>query len=92
MTGTWVSVGAVRVKAISARAPVIQDAVVTGHDKEEVGLLVFPNEAGCRVPRAPASATLATLIADPRVRARMAEALKKMAAKRWQLVVRPARC
>jgi feruloyl-CoA synthase len=26
----------------------VQDVVVTGHDREEVGLLVFPNPAGCR--------------------------------------------
>ncbi len=34
--------------AIAAVAPVIEDAVVTGHDRDEVGLLVFPSLAGCR--------------------------------------------
>jgi len=46
LTGSWVSVGAVRVAAIAAGAPVIQDAVVAGHDRDEVGLLVFPSPAG----------------------------------------------
>jgi feruloyl-CoA synthase len=92
-TGTWVSVGALRVKAISAGAPVIQDAVVTGHDREEVGLLIFPNEAGCRslCPDVPANATLATLIADARVRARMSEALKAMASEATGSSNRPTR-
>jgi feruloyl-CoA synthase len=40
-TGTWVNVGAVRVKLIAAADPLIQDAVITGHDRDEVGALVF---------------------------------------------------
>ena len=44
-TGTWVSVGTLRVKAVTALAPWAQDVVVTGHDADEVGLLVFPSAA-----------------------------------------------
>ena len=40
-SGTWVSVGELRVRAIAACAPLVQDAVVTGHDRDEVGLLLF---------------------------------------------------
>jgi feruloyl-CoA synthase len=40
-TGTWVHVGQVRVKLIAAADPIIQDAVITGHDRDEVGALVF---------------------------------------------------
>lgn len=40
-TGTWVSVGTLRVKLISALAPLAQDAVITGHDRDEAGALVF---------------------------------------------------
>jgi feruloyl-CoA synthase len=40
-TGTWVNVGAVRMKLIAAADPLIQDAVITGHDRSEVGALVF---------------------------------------------------
>jgi feruloyl-CoA synthase len=40
-TGTWVNVGAVRMKLIAAADPLIQDAVITGHDRDEVGALVF---------------------------------------------------
>jgi len=42
-TGTWVHVGAARVKLIAAGDPVIQDAVITGHGRDEVGALVFLN-------------------------------------------------
>jgi feruloyl-CoA synthase len=44
-TGTWVHVGAVRVKLIAAGDPIIQDAVITGHDRNEIGALVFLSPA-----------------------------------------------
>jgi feruloyl-CoA synthase len=40
-TGTWVNAGAVRVALIAAGDPLIQDAVITGHDRNELGALVF---------------------------------------------------
>lgn len=45
MSGTWVSVGTLRVRAVAALSPLAADVVVTGHDREEVGLLVFPSPA-----------------------------------------------
>jgi feruloyl-CoA synthase len=76
-SGAWVQVGALRPEIVSAGAPVIQDAVLTGHDRGEIGLLVFPNLAGCRFlcPDAGEEATLASLIRRPEVRARLAEGL-----------------
>lgn len=47
-TGTWVSVGALRLKAIEQLAPLAQDIVVAGHDRDRIGFLVFPNLAACR--------------------------------------------
>jgi feruloyl-CoA synthase len=44
-TGTWVHVGALRVKLIAAADPFIQDAVITGHDRDEIGALVFLSAA-----------------------------------------------
>jgi len=44
-SGTWVHVGAVRVKLIAAADPLIQDAVITGHDRSEIGALVFLSPA-----------------------------------------------
>ena len=66
-SGTWVHVGAVRVKLIAAGNPVIQDAVITGHDRNEVGALVFLSPA-------------AKDLAPEDVRARIAAALKALAA------------
>ncbi len=47
LSGTWVHAGQLRLQAIAAAAPIIQDAVVTGQDRDDVGLLVFPSLAGC---------------------------------------------
>ncbi|TMH89467.1 MAG: feruloyl-CoA synthase [Betaproteobacteria bacterium] len=44
-TGTWVNAGAVRIRLIAAADPLIQDAVITGHDRDELGALVFLSAA-----------------------------------------------
>ncbi len=49
-SGTWVSVGTLRIKVVSALAPYAQDVVITGHDRSEIGALVFLTEAGRAVP------------------------------------------
>jgi feruloyl-CoA synthase len=41
ISGTWVHVGAVRTAAVAAGAPLVQDIVVAGLDREEIGFLVF---------------------------------------------------
>ncbi len=46
-TGTWVHVGALRVALLAAASPALQDAVVTGENREFVGLLAWLNSAGC---------------------------------------------
>ena len=47
-TGTWVHVGATRVELIAAGDPIVQDAVITGHERSEVGALVFLNVAAVK--------------------------------------------
>ena len=44
-SGTWVHTGAVRVRLIAACDSLVQDAVITGHDRTEVGALVWLNAA-----------------------------------------------
>ena len=44
-SGTWVHAGAVRLALIAACNPLVQDAVITGHDREELGALLFVNTA-----------------------------------------------
>jgi feruloyl-CoA synthase len=47
-TGTWVHVGELRIAVVGACAPLVQDAVVTGHDRDDVGLLIFASAEGQR--------------------------------------------
>jgi len=61
-TGTWVHVGAIRVKLIAAGNPYIQDAVITGHDRNEIGALIFPSPAA----------------KDTDVRTKLSQALKEL--------------
>jgi feruloyl-CoA synthase len=47
-TGTWVSVGPLRARVMQEGAPCLQDVVITGHDRKEVGILILPNHQACR--------------------------------------------
>jgi feruloyl-CoA synthase len=65
VSGTWVHVGAVRTAAVAAGAPLVQDVVVAGLDREDLGLLVFLNPLACRE------------LSHEAVRAHLAEAYRK---------------
>jgi len=80
-TGTWVHVGPLKVRSLSAMAPVAQDIVVAGHHRNEIGFLIIPSLAGCRTlcPDL-ADAPIPTLISDERVRARVREGLARLQA------------
>ena len=47
-TGTWVSVGPLRARINAACSPYVQDVVITGHNRDQLGSLVFPNLIACR--------------------------------------------
>jgi feruloyl-CoA synthase len=49
-SGTWVSVGTLRLQLLAALAPLAQDAVITGHDRNDIGALLFLTEAARRLP------------------------------------------
>ena len=57
-SGTWVSVGTLRVALVSQLAPLVQDIVITGHDREAVGMLVFASPQGAALPRDELAAAL----------------------------------
>ena len=62
-TGTFVNVGPLRARVIAEGAPYVQDAVVTGLDRDEVGVLVFPRLDDCRdLARAAATASPAEVL------------------------------
>jgi feruloyl-CoA synthase len=69
-TGTWVSVGPLRARVAHEGAPYVQDAVVTGHDRADIGLLIIPNLGQCRQLAAlPAAAVAADVLAAAPVQA-----------------------
>ena len=45
-TGTWVHVGGLRVEVLDSAAPLLLDLLVTGHDRDFVGILAWPNLQG----------------------------------------------
>ncbi|MDB4945591.1 MAG: Acyl-CoA synthetase (AMP-forming)/AMP-acid ligase [Labilithrix sp.] len=45
-SGTWVHVGELRIAVVGACAPLLQDAVITGHDRACVGVLAVPSAEG----------------------------------------------
>ncbi|WP_460470766.1 feruloyl-CoA synthase [Emticicia fontis] len=47
-TGTWVNVGVLKAKLISAGSPIVQDVVLAGLDKEYVSAILFLNAEACR--------------------------------------------
>ena len=79
-TATWVNAGAIRLNAIVALAPLVQDAVLSGHDRDSVVLLCFPNVAACRQARdSPAEvAPLELVLADQRVHDRIRQGSREL--------------
>ena len=69
-TGTFVSVGPLRAKIVAVGDPCIQDAVVTGLNRDEIGLLVFPRPDECRkLAGLPEGTALPEVLHHPAVRA-----------------------
>ena len=66
-TGTFVSVGPLRGKIIAAGAPYIQDVVITGLNRREVGAMIFPTAAVRGLSGLGPDATLAEVLASAAV-------------------------
>ena len=47
-SGTFVSVGPLRARIIAAGDPCVQDVVVAGINRNEIGILIFPRADSCR--------------------------------------------
>jgi feruloyl-CoA synthase len=78
-SGTWVNVGKLRVKGIEVLSPLAQDIVVTGHDREAPGFMIFPNVAACRqLAGLPPDTPLEQVLAHERVRQCVAAGMAKM--------------
>jgi len=81
-TGTWVNVGPLRARLIVHFAPCIRDVVITGHDRDSIGMLGVPDVEACRAlcPELPASADASTVLTNPRVQSWVADRLTSFAA------------
>ncbi len=75
-TGTWVSVGPLRLKFMAHCAPYVTDVVVAGHDRDDATALVVPNLATCReLAGLDGDASAAEVLACVRVRETFASLL-----------------
>ncbi|MAF48250.1 MAG: feruloyl-CoA synthase [Rhodospirillaceae bacterium] len=73
-SGTWVHPGVLRPDLIAAAAPVIQDAVISGHDRDYIAALAWPNAAGLRtIAGAGDDADIGALMADEKITAHIQE-------------------
>jgi feruloyl-CoA synthase len=79
-TGTFVSVGPLRASVIAAGAPFIQDVVITGLNRNEVGALILPTAALFAHAGLPASSSLAELARSEAVQAWLQQLLDALAA------------
>ena len=76
-SGSWVAVGALRIAVIAAASPVMQDAVVTGANRDWIGLLAWPNLAACRnLAGATDQLPLQELVADAAVTTQLVAGLQ----------------
>jgi len=68
-TGTFVNVGVLRAKIVTEGAPCVQDAVLAGPDRDEVGMLIFPRLEDCRrLAALPSSASVEDVLSAAAVR------------------------
>ncbi|MFG6176859.1 feruloyl-CoA synthase [Halomonas sp. THAF12] len=83
LTGTWVHVGALRMAGLDALKPIALDIVVAGHDRDEIGFLIFPHLAECRrlCPDLDEHAPAARVLSHPAVVERVRQGMRALKAK-----------
>ncbi len=79
-TGTFVSVGPMRAKIVAAGAPYVQDVVITGINRSEVGALVIPTAALRTLSGLGAEASLEAVAASKPVQAHFQGVINALAA------------
>jgi feruloyl-CoA synthase len=80
-SGTWVSVGPLRARIMAHFAPLIRDAVIAGHDRDELAMMIFPNLDACRAlcPSVDAGCPPEIMLRRDEVRARFRALLRGFA-------------
>ena len=81
-TGTWVSVGPLRARILSHFAPYVRDVVITGHDRDELGMLIFADLHACSslCPGRATDGASAAVLSQPAVRVKFLELMDSLAA------------
>ncbi len=79
-TGTFVSVGPLRAKIIAAGAPYVQDAVITGLNRQEVGALLLPTPAVRKLAGLPDEAPLKAVLESEPVQGHFRKVANELAA------------
>jgi feruloyl-CoA synthase len=79
-TGTWVSVGTLRLRALAAFAPLVTDVVVSGENRDQIALLLFPDVERLRaLAGLERDAAVATVLRNGVVQARFNALLAELA-------------
>jgi feruloyl-CoA synthase len=47
-TGTWVRASSLRLEVLTCLAPLAADVIITGQDRVEIGVMIFPNHDAIR--------------------------------------------
>ena len=74
-TGTFVSVGNLRVAVLAAASPLLMDAVICGHDRDYVGMLAWLNLGAAREVAGAPDAELGELARSPAIAQALREKL-----------------
>ena len=74
-SGTWVQAGGLRLAALDALRGLAQDVVICGHDRDEIGLFIFP-----RADQVEGTNTAEGAVIDAVLQAQVEERLRALAA------------
>ncbi len=75
-TGSWVNVGTLRTDIVAAAAPMLQDLVICGHDRDYIAILAWLSVSGCQeILVTGADTDLATLVKNSDIRVFLSKAL-----------------
>src|SRR5699024_9320336 len=78
-TATWVDTSSPRVKGIEALTPLVQDIVVTGHDRDTVGFMISLNSKACCELRGMAPDTsISKLAQKPTIKSNIESGLRQL--------------
>ena len=74
LTGTWVQAGKLRIEALEGLRGLVQDIVICGHDRDAIGIFIFP-----RPDQVHGNNTSEGAVIDPILQAQIEERMRDMA-------------